>query len=418
MSFEIAYKTLAESKRSNTPWLRLMQDEAIDKLVSQGFPTRKTELWKYTNIAPILAQDFELAKNEPQSVPHSEAPIGHKIYMQNGSLDLKALEGQLPDGVSVLSINDAINTKSAVLEDYLGRVLPDEHGFHWLNKALIDNGVLIHVAKDVKLNYPIVLSHWQDKANQASFVRNLVVLEEGASLSLVEDFHGSNDVIYYTNSVTELVVKAHAEVTHYKIERQGKDAYHFDHTAVQEHHQSSATLHSLSLGGKIVRSDASIYFEEEFGEAILNGIYIPHATQHIDNHTDIDHKVANCKSEQDYKGIIAGNARAVFNGKVIVRENAIHTEALQSNKNLLLSDKAEIDTKPELQIFADDVKCSHGATVGQLSEDELFYLATRGIARADATRFLIRAFALVNIQKMGSTSISNWMSKLLNNHLG
>ena len=194
------------------------------------------------------------------------------------------------------------------------------------------------------------------------------------------------------------MLAASAKLTHYKIQRESKAAYHLGHLAVKQSAHSQFASHSLSLGGKLVRSDISMYLQEEHAHCLMNGIYAPSEGQHVDHHTTVNHLVPNCSSEQDYKGILTGRSRAVFNGKVIVAKDAQHTDAKQQNKNLLLSANAEIDTKPQLEIFADDVLCSHGATVGQLDEEALFYLATRGIGRLEASHYLIHAFAQDNLR--------------------
>uniref|UniRef100_UPI00260D9DA4 Fe-S cluster assembly protein SufD n=1 Tax=uncultured Legionella sp. TaxID=210934 RepID=UPI00260D9DA4 len=199
---------------------------------------------------------------------------------------------------------------------------------------------------------------------------------------------------------------------------ESKSAYHLGHIAVKQEESSQFASHSLSLGGKLVRSDLSLYLQEERAHCLMNGIYAPAEGQHVDHHTTVHHLVPECSSEQDYKGILTGHSRAVFNGKVIVAKDAQHTDAKQQNKNLLLSANAEIDTKPQLEIFADDVVCSHGATVGQLDEEALFYLATRGIGRLDASRYLIHAFAQNNLRLIPHRDLADWMGQLLTQQLG
>lgn len=227
----------------------------------------------------------------------------------------------------------------------------------------------------------------------------------------------AKDSCYMTNGITELFIGSKAQVGHYKIQRESKQAFHFSHLAVQQSAASQLASQVVSLGGQLVRSDLSIALQEEQAQCFMNGIYMPTQGQHIDHHTTVNHLVPNCSSEQDYKGVLQGKARAVFNGKVIVAKNAQHTVAKQQNKNILLSARAEINTKPQLEIFADDVICSHGATVGQLDEEALFYLATRGIDRLEATRYLIHAFTQANLRAIPEQRFATWIDQLLTQQL-
>ena len=249
------------------------------------------------------------------------------------------------------------------------------------------------------------------------YIRHLVILEEGSSASLIEDYQGDEHTCYVSNTITEVSLAAHTKLTHYKIQRESKMAYHMGHIAVKQAKGSQLDSHLFSVGGKWVRSDMTIELQEPDAQCLMNGIYTPADLQHMDHHTLVVHEAPSCRSEQDYKGILSGRSRAVFNGRVIVAKGAQHTEAKQQNKNLLLSKNTEIDTKPQLEIFADDVICTHGATVGQLDEEALFYLATRGIGRADASRYLVRAFAAENIRTMGNTTLAEWVGTLLNDRM-
>ena len=201
---------------------------------------------------------------------------------------------------------------------------------------------------------------------------------------------------------------------HYKIQRESKLAYHMGHLAVNQAMDSQLDSHLFSLGGKCVRSDITIGLSEPGAQCLMNGVYVPNDLQHMDHHTLVTHEAPNCRSEQDYKGILNGHSRAVFNGRVVVAKGAQHTQAKQQNKNLLLSIDTEIDTKPQLEIFADDVVCTHGATVGQLDEEAIFYLATRGIGRADATRYLVKAFTVDNLRILANVELATWVGTLLN----
>jgi len=415
------YQQQARVSISTIPWLAQLQSQALTDLHHCGFPTRHDEDWKYTNVDPLLKQPFVQNKKDLTStVMHAtDLPVSQHLLIRNGLITgADHLAKTLPAGVLVLPLSLALETHGELIKPYLGTILQQEHGFHFLNTALIHTGVLIYLPAGVCLKEPIVLTHLQDQMNQAVHLRHLIIAEAESQATVIEDYQGLESCCYLTNTVTEIRVGSGAKLTHYTIQRESKSAFHLGHISVQQKASSEFANHSLSLGGKWVRSDISLYLQEEKAHSLMNGIYAPAAGQHVDHHTTVHHLVSDCSSEQDYKGILAGNSRAVFNGKVIVAKDAQHTDAKQQNKNLLLGAHAEIDTKPQLEIFADDVLCSHGATVGQLDEEALFYLATRGIARLEAAQFLIHAFARDNLRLIPNRELADLMSHLLTQQLG
>jgi Fe-S cluster assembly protein SufD len=244
------------------------------------------------------------------------------------------------------------------------------------------------------------------------------VAEKGSQASLIEDYCGEAGQCYYTNTVTEVHLAEKASLTHTKIQRESKLAYHVGHLAVKQAAHSQLDSHLFSLGGQWVRSDLTIHLDEPHASCGMNGMYVPFDGQHMDHHTLVRHQAPDCQSVQDYKGIVSGHARAVFNGRVVVAKDAQHTSAKQQNKNLLLSTNAEIDTKPQLEIFADDVVCTHGATVGQLDEEALFYLATRGIEHEEASRYLMQAFMTDNLRAIPNAKLAAWIGDLFNEQIG
>ncbi len=415
------YQEQAQKGISTTPWLAQLQSKASADLNRYGFPTRHNEEWKYTNVDALLKQSFASSfggKSTAIPLP-SDLPVKHSLLMHNGHLSgEQELIKHLPQGVLLLPLSTALEQHSDLIKPYLATILQQEHGFHFLNTAMIRCGLFVYIPKGMRIEEPIALTQVQDQENQAIHLRHLIIAEAQSQATFIEEYCGEEGSCYLTNTVTEVYLGAGAQLTHYKIQRESKAAYHLGHIAVQQSAQSQFSSHSLSLGGKLVRSDISMYLQEEYARCLMNGIYAPAEGQHVDHHTTVNHLVPNCFSEQDYKGILTGHSRAVFNGKVIVAKDAQHTDAKQQNKNLLLSAHAEIDTKPQLEIFADDVLCSHGATVGQLDEDALFYLATRGIGRAEASQFLIHAFAQHNLQLIPHRNFADWMGKLLTQQLG
>lgn len=409
------YEAQAKANRSTIPWLAAIQNKALIDFKRFGFPTRHHEEWKYTLIDSFLKQQFaansELAKQKPIA---SDIPVGHQLFIQNGQL--MNTDG-LPSNITVQSLAAALEANPEKIKAYLEQSMPATHAFQALNTAMLTTGLVIHIPAGVRVEQPIVLNFWQDKPSQAFHNRLLIIAEENSQATLIESWRGAEECAYFNNTLTEAYLAANAHVTHYKIQREGKASFHIGHLTVNQAQSSRFDSHSFSFGGRLVRSDSSFYLQQEQSECLMNGLYMPADNQHVDHHTTVHHLVPSCRSTQDYKGVLTGHSRAVFNGKVIVAKDAQHTAAQQQNKNLLLSAKAEIDTKPQLEIFADDVICSHGATVGQLDEDALFYLATRGIARPEASQYLIQAFAADNLRLITDKKLAEWLGELINQQL-
>ncbi len=413
------YKQQAQNARSNLPWLATLQTQALKNLERHGFPSRHNEEWKYTSVDALLKQTFNQEYKAATSEFKSDFPVAHHVLINNGHvLRNNELLAQLPKGALVLSLADALTQQADLIKPHLAHILDQEHGFHALNTALMHCGVVIYLPKGACIDSPIILNHYQDQESLAANLRHLVIAEEGSQATIIEHYQGKEEVQYFTNTVTELFLAASAHITHYIIQREAKTAFHLGHVAVKQAAHSHFASHSLNLGAALTRRDLSIKLQEEYASCLMNGIYAPIEGQHIDHHTTAYHLVPNCSSEQDYKGILKGYSRAVFNGKVIVARDAQHSKAQQQNKNLLLSKSAEINTKPQLEIFADDVVCTHGATVGQLDEDALFYLASRGIDKVEAAQYLIHAFAEDNLRLIPHREFADWMSQLLIQQLG
>lgn len=419
------YQKEASMQISANPLLPKLQKEALAEFEGFGFPTRLDEDWKYSYPKSFLEHKFATHKPLTQLDNHAisvmanskqmDVPVGLKVTLINGiALGLDLLATALPNGVLVLPLQDALASHPNLVLPYLGKLLTHEHGFQALNTAMLSNGLFIYVPKDVCVADPLLITHWQTESDEATYLRHLVVAESGSVINLIEDYQGQPATSYFTNTVTEIFLADSAVVTHYKMQRESKLAYHVGHIAAKVNAKARFDSHLFQLGGKWVRSDIKVNLIEEKANCLLNGLYLPHDGQHMSQHTTIHHDAPACISEQDYKGILTGTSRAVFNGKVVVAKHANGTEARQQNKNLLLSKTAEIDTKPQLDIYADDVLCTHGATVGQLDAEALFYLATRGILHSEASRYLIQAFIAENIQKISDNTLSNWISSYIN----
>ncbi len=414
------YEGQAKEGLSTVPFLADMQAKALRDFKTRAFPTRHDEDWKYTRMDGFLQARFTRQDTASKNLGDfsKTAPIGHEIAIRNGQvvLDEVMVKG-LPAGVIIAPLMDALAQHANIIKPWLGKLLRPEHGFHALNMAALQTGVLIYLPAGVHIEEPLVLAHWQDQDAGAVHARHLIIAEEGSKACIIETFQGEASCSYLTNTVTEAYLAPRSKIIHYKIQCESKEAFHIGHIAVLQKQGSQFDSHSLSLGGKLVRSDMTFRLQEPKANCLMNGIYLPTDGQHVDHHTTVHHLVPDCNSTQDYKGILKGKSQAVFNGKIVVGVGAIHTNAQQSNKNLLLSATAEIDTKPQLEIFADDVVCSHGATVGQLDEDALFYMAARGIDRAEASRYLIQAFAEDNLRLIPHADMATWMSDLINSQL-
>lgn len=411
------YQHESEQLQSDDAVLQTLRQQGLAEFTRLGFPARRDEDWRYTSVLAFLKHQFHSTGNG--IAPYNEqviinkqmdVPWGHKLVFVDGVLmGLDAVRKLLPAGVIVAPILEALQTVPEKITPYLDKILHTQHGFHAQNSAMLQWGLFIYVPEHVCVTEPLLLVHWQTRAEQAVYLRHVVVTESGASLSLIEDYQGPADLSYYTNTITEAWVGPKAYLRHYKLQREGNAAWHFGHFAVKLAEGSQVDSHALSLGALWSRFDACFSMREPHARCFLNGIYAPKGQQHMDHHTWVYHDAPHGTSEQDYKGIVSEAAHAVFNGQVHVARHAQKTVAKQQNKNLLLSKQAEIDTKPQLDIAADDVQCTHGATVGQLDTDALFYFATRGIGVQEATEYLIQGFVAENLRAIGHDEFAAWL---------
>jgi Fe-S cluster assembly protein SufD len=399
--YEMAFRQVLA--RTPGEELRRLRRAAFERFCALGFPTTRLEEWRFTSVAPIVETPFAPASDGLRVAPEAverfrlEAPEPIELVFVNGRFapHLSRL-ADLPVGVEVRGLGEQIVEGDGRLEAHLARYAPWEtRTFVALNTACFEDGAFVWVARGLVLERPIHLLFLAHPADVplVAYPRVLVVTGESSQITLVETYAGLADGVVFTDAVTELVVGDNSVVDHYRVVREALQAYHIG--AVQATLARNATLasHVVTLGGGLVRNDPTIVLDGEGGECTLNGLYLVNGRRLVDNHTTIDHAKPHSTSHELFKGILDGHGRAVFNGKIIVRPAAQKTDAKQTNKALLLSEDAQINTKPELEIFADDVRCTHGATVGQLDEQALFYLRTRGLSEARARSVLIHAFA-------------------------
>ena len=388
-------------------WLQDLRERGAARFTALGFPTVRDEEWRFTNIAPIATGEFRRANGAAAvtdaqlgSLLYGDAP--HRVVVVNGHYraDLSRVKG-LPAGVRAGSLAGAIDgdldSAREIVQRYLGQ-LADVGGrpFDALNTARFEGGAFIHIPDGTVVEQPLqvmfVSTGEESGVATVSHPRFLVVVGANAQARLVETYVGTG-ARYFVNPLTEIFVGENALLDHYKVQEDSLEAFHVASMHVHELRSANFSSHSFALGGKLVRNDVIAMLDGEGAECTLNGLYLADGDRLVDNHTTIDHAKAHCPSHEVYKGILGGRARAVFNGKIIVRPDAQKTNAKQTNRALLLSDSASINTKPQLEIFADDVKCTHGAAIGQLDDDAIFYLRARGLTFEEARDMLIHAFA-------------------------
>lgn len=382
-------------------WLRVIREEARQRFTSLGYPTTRMEEWKYTNVAPIAKTQFR-----PGEYKLTDAVISliENLTAAVDATPLIFINGKycsefsncddLPGGVKVDSLSKALHTEGDRIRRYFARGLEEAAAFTAFNTASFEDGAFVEIPSGLILDRPVhlIFISASGGAPSVSHPRNLFVIGDLAQVSLIQTYAGIEGDIYFTNSVTEIISGQNSSIHYYKVQRESSRAFHIATLEFDQARQSSVTHHSFSFGGGLVRNDVNLRLATG-AEGILNGLYLASDKQHVDNHTLIDHAEPHAASRELYKGILDGRAGAVFNGKVIVRKDAQKTDAKQTNRNLLLSEEAAINTKPELQIYADDVRCTHGATIGQLEKNALFYLRSRGIGETEARQLLIQAFA-------------------------
>jgi len=418
-AFLAAYKLRKEAFTSaEPPWLSAQRQQAIESFQDSGFPTVADEEWRYTNVSPIVSTEFQIT---PQAAsvaapPFKDDAAVNCLVFVNGQYDQQLSKtSSLPSGVLIGSLRTLLSDPKAsdVLRVYLGRTLQaGAHGFTHLNAALWQDGPCVIVPAGVALEKPVYLMNLvrADGAPLVCHPRTLIICERGSQATIVETFQSVEEGVGFSNAVTEVVAGENSVVDLYKSVQCNQRSFHIGLLQVYAARDSRISALSASLGGDLVRNETHVVLDAEGADCTLNGLYAAKGVQHVDNHTTIDHAKPHCASRQFYNGILDGHATGVFNGRVIVRPNAQKTDAVQKNRNLLLSTDATIDTKPQLEISANDVRCTHGATVGQMDAEALFFLRSRGLERADAVAMLVQAFASEILDKVAATEFRNWLT--------
>lgn len=379
-----------------------LRSEAIKTFEDQGFPTKKEESWKYTSLKSLLKEDYSLFPKQENNIEFKEVKKyflheidTYKVVFVDGVYN-SFLSETTHDKLDVCLLSSALSKKKyeSVIEAYFNKVA-DRDSLPSLNTAFAKEGAYIYVPNHVEADKPIEVINFAT-GNEAAIMlqpRNLIVVGENAHVQIIERHQSLSGNAVLTNSVTEIYAEKRAHLDYYKIQNDQAGASLIDHTYVQQERDSICNVHTFSFGGKLTRNNLSFFQKGEHCDSVLKGITILEEKQHVDHNTLVHHISPNCESHQDYKGIFDGSSTGVFNGKVLVDREAQKIDAFQQNNNILISDKSTINAKPQLEIFADDVKCSHGCTIGQLDEDALFYLRSRGIGKKEAGALLMYAFA-------------------------
>jgi len=428
-----AYRADFQHQAAAPEWLQALRAQGMARFEALGFPTTKNEDWHFTSVAPIAERTFRTAMTSNTGVSSEgstagivaradlrrftfDQPSWHTLVFVNGefSEDLSSYAG-LGEKVRVNSLAKAIRSGIGRPERHLGKIAPFEnHAFTALNTAFIRDGAFIELQADAVVDRPIHLLFVVEGEGEAiSHPRNLIVAARNSRASIIESYMSIRDSFYFTNAVTEIALGEGARIDHYKIQRESEKSFHVGTAQIRQERDSQLHSFSFAVGGSLARTNIYTSLDGAAATCTLNGLYLTDGVQHIDNQTSIEHIAPNCPSHEVYKGVLDGRSHGVFNGKVYVHPEAQKTDGKQSNNNLLLSPNARVDTKPQLEIFADDVKCTHGATVGRLDEVAMFYLNSRGIGRETARMLLTYAFAADVLETIELQPLKEQLEKIV-----
>ncbi len=404
-----------------------IRTKALQNFEELGFPTKKLEAWKYTSLNSILKQDYSIFPDNEVAIELADVKKyfihdidTYKIIFIDGKYS-SFLSDTTHDEMDICLLSSALEKPKykAVIENYFNKIA-EQDNLTSLNTAFAKEGAYIYIPRNVEVEKPIQIINFTTGKEDATMLqpRNLIVAEQNAHVQIIERHQSLTSNPVLTNAVTEVYAAKDATVDIYKIQNDNNNASLVDNAYIEQKSNSIVSVHTFSFGGNITRNNLNFYQRGEHIDSILKGVTIIEGKQHIDHHTLVHHIEPNCESHQDYKGIYDERSTAVFNGKVIVEKEAQKTNAYQQNNNVLVSDKATINAKPQLEIFADDVKCSHGCTIGQLDDDALFYMQQRGIPKKEAKALLMYAFANTVLESVKIPEVKQRINKLIANKLG
>lgn len=404
-----------------------LRNESLKNFENKGFPNKKEEAWKYTSLNAVLANDFNILPKGDSSVEWKDVKKyflndvdTYKVVFINGVF-CSHLSSTTHDGIDVCLMSSALTKPKykMVIDTYFNDAIDKEDSLSSLNTAYAFEGAYINIPKSTVVQKPIEIIYFTT-GNNSVFVqpRNLVIVGENAHVQIIERHQSLTDEPVFTNAVTEIFAAKRAIVDYYKLQNDVQTANLIDNTFVKQKQESRVSVHTFSFGGNITRNNLNFYQQGERIDSTLKGITIIGDKQHVDHYTLVNHEQPNCESHQNYKGIFDDRSTGVFNGKIFVNKIAQKTDAFQQNNNILLTDKATLNTKPQLEIFADDVKCSHGCTIGQLDEDAMFYMQQRGIPKKEAKALLMYAFTDEVLKSVAIPDLQLKLQKLISMKLG
>lgn len=406
--------------QAKTPIHKIRQ-EAFKVFEKQGFPSKRDEEWKYTNLKPILKHDYRLFHNGENAIDFKDVKRyflsdadSYKLVFVDGMFS-SWLSETTHDKFDICTFSSMLSKYPEVAEKYFNKALPKNESLAAINTAFAKEGAFIRIKKGQAVQKPVQLIFFTTEHGKEVMMqpRNLVVVEENAEVQIVERHQSLSVKPVLTNTATEIFAERNSRLHYYKIQNDHLEASLIDNTSIFQYGGSNVSMGTFSFGNKFIRNNLNFFIQEERTESHMDGITIIEDGQLVDHHTLADHKFANCFSNELYKGIYDGNAKGVFNGKVMVHPHAQKTNAFQQNNNILMTDKASVDTKPQLEIYADDVQCSHGCTIGQLDEDALFYLQSRGIPEKEGRALLLYAFANDGLRNVKIPELRKKLNKLI-----
>jgi Fe-S cluster assembly protein SufD len=419
--FETFERFQRESKQP--AWLNALQREGFTRFAETGFPTTHEEDWRFTNVSPIANTSFDVAPearvNTAQLEVFGASDYACQVVFVNGRFAPALSRIPASGKVRIAALAQTLLSDPASVERHLGRYLNHRRdAFAALNTAFIEDGVYVYVPRGTVIEQPIYTLYISVPGEKpvVEHPRNLIVVEENSQATIVEDYvslENGGSAPSFSNTVTELVAGENAVVSHYMIVRPAADAFNVSTLRIEQGRSSNVATHSVLLSGALVRNNVHPVLAGEGAECLINGLFMANRRQHMDNYMLVEHASPHCNSRQFYNGVLNGQSHGVFHGRIIVHKDAQKTDAKQTNRNLLLSDDAQIDTKPQLEIYADDVKCTHGATIGQVEENALFYLRSRGLDEAAARHLLLLAFANECLDRMNSEEIRKHLERLV-----
>jgi Fe-S cluster assembly protein SufD len=408
------FATAFASIKPTIAWLDNLRQHSFNQFLLQGLPTTNQDQWKYTDISSLTKNNFILSEKHPTGSDVLNGihwiPNSHRVIFYNGFFrpELSKLNN-LPKEVIITSFADACQNHSDLIEPYL-RSHAGDNAFDFLNLALMQDGLLLLIPENVFIDRPIQVLHlYSNQQDSMQHSRNVIVIGKSSQVTLIEEFSGSPHQIYLQNQQTLFHLKEYAGLTYIKYQNENRDAYHIAQVTVQQETQSHFQAFNFSVGGKIARDDLVVSLNGNGANCNLQGYYHVNDEQHIDQHTRINHYVPNTTSYELYKSVLEAKAIGVFNGKIIVHPHAQRIKAQLRQQTLLMAKTAEMNTKPELEIYADDVKCNHGATVGRIDDTALFYARSRGINQQTAIQMLVAAFANEIVEQIANQDIRQWL---------